>query len=222
MRFNAFLPLEGLTRIASCCLIVKRETHDDPQSPRQTRRRTALHHPDSPRLLAPSPHPASHRLRRLRPRTRPLGLGLDRQLSRRTHQAAQPLRRTKIHGPTVVAQLPETEGHLGAQLRVEPATLAPGEESMTRIAEPQLGFADLELRNQGVHLDPLLQGIVGFLVPQELRRAHPGRHWVLADTPDGNLLLLFLLLTQAASGLAAASLDPIPYLPRFEKPIVLR
>jgi IS5 family transposase len=34
---------------------------------------------------------------------------------------------------------------------------------MTRIAEPQLGFADLELRNQGVHLDPLLQGIVRFL-----------------------------------------------------------
>jgi len=34
---------------------------------------------------------------------------------------------------------------------------------MTRIAEPQLGFADLELRNQGVHLDPVLQSIVGFL-----------------------------------------------------------
>lgn len=34
---------------------------------------------------------------------------------------------------------------------------------MTRIAEPQLSFADLELRNQGVHLDPLLQGIIGFL-----------------------------------------------------------
>jgi transposase, IS5 family len=34
---------------------------------------------------------------------------------------------------------------------------------MTRIAEPQLGFADLELQNQGVHLDPLLRGIVGFL-----------------------------------------------------------
>src|ERR1035438_3138342 len=172
MRFNAFLPLEGLTRIASCGFLFKRETHDEPQSPRQTRRRTALHHPDSPRLLASWPHPASHRLPRLRPRTRPLGLGLDRQLSRRTHQAAQPLRRTKIHGPTVVAQLPETEGHLGAHLRVEPATPAPGEESMTRIAEPQLSVADLELRNQGVHLDPLLQGIVGFLVPQELRRAY--------------------------------------------------
>jgi IS5 family transposase len=34
---------------------------------------------------------------------------------------------------------------------------------MTRIAEPQLSFADLELRNQGVHLDPLLHGILTFL-----------------------------------------------------------
>ena len=34
---------------------------------------------------------------------------------------------------------------------------------MTRIAQPQLSFADLELRNHGVHLDPLLQGILGFL-----------------------------------------------------------
>jgi IS5 family transposase len=34
---------------------------------------------------------------------------------------------------------------------------------MIRIAEPQLSFADLELRSQGVHLDPLLQGILGFL-----------------------------------------------------------
>ena len=37
---------------------------------------------------------------------------------------------------------------------------------MTRIAEPQLGFADLELRHQGVHLDPLLQGIASFLDDQ--------------------------------------------------------
>lgn len=34
---------------------------------------------------------------------------------------------------------------------------------MSRRAEPQLSFADLELRNQGVHLDPLLQGILTFL-----------------------------------------------------------
>lgn len=34
---------------------------------------------------------------------------------------------------------------------------------MSRLAEPQLSFADLELRKQGIHLDPLLQGIVTFL-----------------------------------------------------------
>src|ERR1017187_6351634 len=163
MNFNAFLPLKGLTTIASVCFICKSETHSDSQSPRPTRRQAALHHRNPPRLLAPSPHPPSHRLCRLRPRPRPLSLGLNRQLSRRTHQADQPLRRTENHGPTVVAQLPETEGHLGAHLRVEPAAPAPGEESMTRIAEPQFSFADLELRNQGVHLDPLLQGIAGFL-----------------------------------------------------------
>ncbi len=37
---------------------------------------------------------------------------------------------------------------------------------MTRLAEPQLGFADLELRHQGVHLDPLLQTIASFLDDQ--------------------------------------------------------
>jgi hypothetical protein len=36
----------------------------------------------------------------------------------------------------------------------------------------------------------------------------PARTWVVPDGPDGNLLFLFLLLMQAASGLAAASIDP--------------
>jgi len=34
---------------------------------------------------------------------------------------------------------------------------------MSRHLEPQLSFADLELQKQGVHLDPLLQGILVFL-----------------------------------------------------------
>ena len=34
---------------------------------------------------------------------------------------------------------------------------------MSRLAQPQLSFADLELQNQGVHLDPRLQGILAFL-----------------------------------------------------------
>jgi IS5 family transposase len=34
---------------------------------------------------------------------------------------------------------------------------------MSRLQDPQFSFADLELRNQGVQLDPLLQGIFAFL-----------------------------------------------------------
>jgi hypothetical protein len=37
---------------------------------------------------------------------------------------------------------------------------------MSRLAQPQLSFADLELRRQGVHLDTLLQGILTFLDDQ--------------------------------------------------------
>jgi hypothetical protein len=34
---------------------------------------------------------------------------------------------------------------------------------MSRLPESQFSFADLELWNQRVHLDPLLQGILTFL-----------------------------------------------------------
>ena len=74
---------------------------------------------------------------------------------------------------------------------------------MTRIAEPQLSFADLELRNQGVHLDPVLQGIAGFLddhatlieqVRQDLARGlknpHTGRSGI---TPAQTLRSLILM-----------------------------
>jgi len=37
---------------------------------------------------------------------------------------------------------------------------------MSRLAQPQLSFADLELRHQGIHLDPLLQGVLAFLEGQ--------------------------------------------------------
>ena len=74
---------------------------------------------------------------------------------------------------------------------------------MTRIAEPQFSFADLEMRNQGVHLDPLLQGILEFLddhvalveqVRQDLARGlknpNTGRHRI---TPSQTLRSLLLM-----------------------------
>ena len=74
---------------------------------------------------------------------------------------------------------------------------------MTRIAEPQLGFADLELRHQGVHLDPLLRGIATFLDDQStlveqvrqdlarrLKKPHTGRSGI---TPAQALRSLILM-----------------------------
>jgi transposase, IS5 family len=74
---------------------------------------------------------------------------------------------------------------------------------MSRLTEPQLSFADLELQNQGVHLDPLLRGILTFLddqatlverVRQDLLRGlknpHTGRDGI---TPAQTLRSLILM-----------------------------
>ena len=74
---------------------------------------------------------------------------------------------------------------------------------MSRHAQPQLSFADLELRRQGVHLDPLLQGILTFLDDQAtlveqvrqdlvrgLKNPHTGRNGM---TPSQTLRSLILM-----------------------------
>ena len=58
---------------------------------------------------------------------------------------------------------------------------------------------------------------IGFTT-DELRKAHPDLHWGIADTPDGNLLLLFLFLTTAASGVSGSWLEPLPYVRTFNVP----
>ena len=110
LKFNAAMLIRRLTRQLFCCFIVISEARNGFESPRQTRRRSALHHRDPPRLLAPSHHPSCHRLFRLRPRQRPPRLGFDHQLSGRPHQADQPSPCTDTDGPPVAGQLPEAEG----------------------------------------------------------------------------------------------------------------
>ena len=74
---------------------------------------------------------------------------------------------------------------------------------MSRLVQPQLSFADLQLRRQGVHLDPLLQAILTFLddqatlveqVRQDLARGlkdpHAGRNGI---TPSQTLRSLILM-----------------------------
>lgn len=52
-------------------------------------------------------------------------------------------------------------------------------------------------------------------VTDELRRQNPEVHWVCANSAYGSLLLLFLFLTQAVSGVSGSWLNPIPYLSNF-------
>jgi hypothetical protein len=102
-------------------------------------------------------------------------------------------------------------------LHIPPAVLGPDGASRYEVPSPSLDGVFV-LGKGFAHFD---NSPLGF-APPELRAAHADRSWVLADGGTGNLLFLFLLLMQAASGMAAASLNTIPYLRRFRKPIVLR
>lgn len=53
-----------------------------------------------------------------------------------------------------------------------------------------------------------------------IRQSHPDIHWIMADTTSGSLLLLFLLLTQAVSGLSGSWLNAAPYIANFKIPNV--
>lgn len=55
---------------------------------------------------------------------------------------------------------------------------------------------------------------VGFFKSNVLQD-NPSYQWAVCDTPRGSLLLLFLFLTSAVSGMTAAWLNPAPYLRNF-------
>lgn len=52
------------------------------------------------------------------------------------------------------------------------------------------------------------------VVTDEVLAANPQIRWVYADTPTNNILLFFLFLTIAASGVSGSWLNPLPYLDR--------
>jgi len=52
-------------------------------------------------------------------------------------------------------------------------------------------------------------------ITNDIREKHPHREWVWCDTPDGNLFLLFMLLTQAGSVLEGRWLHGRQYIERF-------
>jgi hypothetical protein len=56
---------------------------------------------------------------------------------------------------------------------------------------------------------------IGFIT-DAVRNQHPDIRWMIADSVDGNILLLFTFLTQAVSGVSGSWLNPIPYLSSFD------
>jgi Transposase domain (DUF772) len=74
---------------------------------------------------------------------------------------------------------------------------------VSRLLTSQLSFADLELQNQGVHLDPVLQRIAGWLdehsalvervrqdLERGLKRPHAGRHGIAPSQVLRSLVLM--------------------------------
>lgn len=97
-----------------------------------------------------------------------------------------------------------------------------------KIASPDRGVT---IDERMKHPSPSIDGIFvlgkGFLYfdntplgfgTDETRQKNPDVKWLFSDTANGNLLLLFLFLTQAVSGVSGSWLNPSPYLKSFNVP----
>lgn len=97
----------------------------------------------------------------------------------------------------------------GVVLPQLPCTL----EQRLQVASPSID-AVFVLGKGFVHFDNTPMGFIN----DEIRSQFPNKKWLIADSSNGNLLLLFIFLTQAVSGVSASWLDPIPYLSSFSIP----
>jgi hypothetical protein len=90
------------------------------------------------------------------------------------------------------------------------------DESRSHVASPSLDAIFL-LGKGFIHFG---NTPVGFFQSKELEQ-DPEMKWAIADTPRGSLLLLFLFLTYAVSGMSASWLNPMPYLKSFSVPKII-
>ena len=97
-----------------------------------------------------------------------------------------------------------------AELGVDYPPMPPNGEQRISIASPSLDAVFL-LGRGFIQFD---NSPFGFIT-NELRQARPNLHWAIADTPNGNLLLLFMLLSQAISGVSGSWLNAGPYVTNF-------
>ncbi len=93
-----------------------------------------------------------------------------------------------------------------AQRGISSPTMPPSFLERIKIAAPSIDAVFLLGRGY-LHFDNIALSII----KDEQRMANPNFRWVVCDKSDGNLLFLFLLLTEAIGGVEGARLDPRPY-----------
>jgi hypothetical protein len=110
---------------------------------------------------------------------------------------------------TVAGWLPQIHSSLGiAMPEMEPTSAA-----RVAIASPSIDAVIL-LGKGFIQFDNCP---IGFTT-DELRHTHPDLRWGIADSADGNLLLLFLMLSMAGSGMSASWFQPIDYVRNYRVP----
>ena len=106
---------------------------------------------------------------------------------------------------TVQGWLHEIHSEIGISI----PDLPPGDE---RLNQPSPSIDAMFILGKGFsYFDNVPNG---FSTP-ESRANQPGVKWIYADSPSGNLLLLFLFLQSATANISGRWLNPIPYLANF-------
>lgn len=113
-------------------------------------------------------------------------------------------------GPTSMKTVHGWLPSIHTELGVNYPPMPPSRDERINIASPSVDGVFL-LGHGFVQFD---NSPLGFIT-DEMRQANPNLHWAVADTPNGNLLLLFLLLSQAVSGVSASWLNAEPYVADF-------
>jgi hypothetical protein len=86
------------------------------------------------------------------------------------------------------------------------------QDANARIATPGESIDAVFVLGKGfLYLDNVPTGFVN----DANRQANPSLKWVFADTTDGNLLLLFMMIQQATANIEGRWLNAIPYLSSF-------
>lgn len=116
-------------------------------------------------------------------------------------------------GPTSMKTVHGWFSKIHTQLAITYPAMPPSQQSRLSIASPTIDAAFV-LGRGFIQFD---NSPMSFIKDQD-RQAHPDLHWSICDTADGNLLLLFMLLTQAVGGVSGSWLNPFPYVANFSVP----